>query len=143
MTKITDYPVITSLDDTDLIDVSTDVGGTPASEAISWGDLKTLIRQPVFTTESGATDTIVAADLGTTKVYTNAGGCTITLPDSLGAFQMNCKNDSGGSLTFAVSGTAVLAQPDKILTEAGNGQDTVWVVTDDGINWYVQGSTTV
>lgn len=58
-------------------------------------------------TASGATDAIVAADLGANVQYTNAGGCAITLNTLPAGFSCVVSAETAGALTF-VNGTATL-----------------------------------
>jgi len=60
---------------------------------------------------AGATYTFVAGDAGKAKRFTNAGGCTATIPAALGT-GWNClweRSAAAGSLTFAASGTTLAA----------------------------------
>jgi flavin reductase (DIM6/NTAB) family NADH-FMN oxidoreductase RutF len=54
---------------------------------------------------SGATDAIVAADLGANVQYTNAAGCAITLNTMPAGFSCVVSAETAGVLSF-VNGTA-------------------------------------
>lgn len=59
---------------------------------------------------AGATYTVVAADIGKIKRFTNAGGCTVTVPDALGAgFTVTLlKANGAGTITIEAGGTAAV-----------------------------------
>lgn len=96
----------------DSLDPASLGGGTASSTTFLRGDgTWSAISGAVIEDVVGTTYSFVAADQGKIKRFTNAAGCTATIPASLGA-TWNCmweRSAAAGALTFAASGTTVVA----------------------------------
>lgn len=96
----------------DSLDPASLGGGTASSTTYLRGDgTWSAISGAVIEDVTGTTYTFVAADQGKIKRFTNAAGCTATLPTALGA-TWNCmweRSASAGAVTFVASSTTVAA----------------------------------
>ena len=97
--------------------------------------------------QSGTTHSPTLADHGKTFIYTNAAGCTVTLPAASGLFagwSIGLQNASGGAVTVNRSSTDVMVSQNTSLTSmqlpsAGDGGQLFLDSTGGSAKFYWQG----
>lgn len=128
---------------TDASNITTTVGGGG-----SWGSITGTISSqsdlvanfaplsPTLNAQSGTTYTIQASDLGKDLTFSNASGCTVTVPASLGV-GFNCnfiKTSAAGNLTFVASSTTLNTDSGSLVMSAVNGAGSLVPVGTDIYN---------
>jgi hypothetical protein len=146
--KISEYTTEqTTLADTDRLDVSTDIGGTPTTEYLSWGSLKTQLGTAGFAS-SGDNVSIFANDAGYVTADTNFADNNLLFGDS------RTHDLAGNLLTLdqSVSSSKVLSVINHLdneiysISSNVNGGETNWYDDDGtfkghlGFNNYFNGS---
>jgi hypothetical protein len=97
------------------------LGSVTLSLPSSTGTLATL--QANVDAVATTTYTILTSDLGRHKVFTNAAGCSVTVPSGLGA-TFNCsfaKASGAGTVTFVASSTTLINEANSLVMTASAG----------------------
>lgn len=104
-------------------------GGT----ILAGGDLALQTAAPALNTQSGTTYSVQTSDLGKDLVFSNASGCAVTIPASLGAgFTCNfTKTASAGSLTFVAASTTLTTEAGSLVMSAPNGAGSIVPIGTD------------
>lgn len=92
-----------------------------------------LDAAPTLNAQAGGTYTVQTTDLGKDLVFSNAAGCTITIPTALGS-GFNCnfsKTSAAGNLTFSASGTTLTTESGSLVMSAPNGAGSIVPIGTD------------